>query len=213
MTTTARNLDEGAGVFHVYCRGNNGQKVLEQESQKKSFLHLVTSAKKRYDFDIYNYAVMDNHYHFLLDVVGLVLPKVMHFLNRGYSECHKRLENRVGRLWQGRYKSTPIKDLNHLLTCAAYIELNPVRAGIVADPGDYRWSSYRHYAFGEKNDLVTENPEFVSLAHGAAERRRIYGVLTKMWLQTETAPVPKDPLFQQVEINGKRYGWTEKTAR
>lgn len=76
--------------------------------------------------------------------------------------------------WQGKYKCNIIKDDNYLLTCGLYIERNPAEASLVNLPEDYIWSSYRAYAFGEKNNIITIDPIFETLGRDVKERREAY---------------------------------------
>lgn len=85
-----------------------------------------------------------------------------------------KTEGRTGCLWEGRYKSSPISTDEYLLACCRYIELNPVRAGIVVDPADYRWSSYGIKIGNYKRDLLDYDPCYIGLAENEKSRSEIY---------------------------------------
>lgn len=104
---------------------------------------------------VHAYVLMTNHVHLLMtpEAPGQV-ARVMQDLGRRYVRYINERYHRTGTPWEGRYKSCPVADDRYLLQCQRYIELNPVRARMVGDPADYRWSSHRHTAFGEPDPLV-----------------------------------------------------------
>jgi putative transposase len=127
---------------------------------------------------IHAFVLMTNHTHLLITPgTERSLPLLMQAMGRGYVQKLNRRYNRTGTLWQGRYKASLIQDDPYLLTCYRYIELNPVRAGMVRLPGDYRHSSYRHNATGESNALLTAHPVYQSLAATQEKRLAAYRAL------------------------------------
>jgi len=105
---------------------------------------MLKKALKKYSVALYAYCLMPNHVHLLIepkDVHGM--SKCMHWVNRGYTAYFNAKYEKVGHLWQGRFKSKPIIKGRYLINCATYIECNPVRANLVEDPLDYQWSSYK----------------------------------------------------------------------
>ena len=102
------------------------------------------------------------------------LPMMMQSLGRRYVGRFNILHGRTGTLWEGRYKAALVDTDSYLLACYRYIELNPVRAGMVAAPADYRWSSHRANALGNDDRVVTPHPSFLALASCAERRRRAY---------------------------------------
>jgi putative transposase len=105
------------------------------------------------------------------------LGKTLQMLGRYYVQYFNYCYRRTGTLWEGRYKATLIDSESYLLTCMRYIELNPVRAGMVADPSDYPWSSYHYDALGKADDLVTPHTEYQRLGNNDHERRAAYRTL------------------------------------
>lgn len=143
--------------YHVVTRGNQKQAVFFENEDYERYLLMTKRAKKRYDVSIYAYCLMPNHIHFLLYVeVKDELSKFMHWLNRGYAAYFNAKQNKVGHVWQGRFKSRPIIKGRYLLHVAEYIEANPVRAKLVADIADYRWSSYRERCLLAKKDVTDD---------------------------------------------------------
>ena len=101
---------------------------------------------------------MKNHPHLAIEIRnGISISKIMQAINLSYSIYFRKRYNYIGHVWQGRFKSNPIGKDSYLLKCLRYIDQNPVRKGLVRDPADYKWGSYRYYAFGEKNPLLDIN--------------------------------------------------------
>ncbi|WP_366535742.1 transposase [Streptococcus pneumoniae] len=121
------------------------------------------------------YVWMGNHSHLLAspDVCG-GLSRMMQAVSRTYVRRVNERQGRTGTLWEGRFHSTVVDSDRYLLACQRYIELNPVRAGKVAHPGDYRWSSYRANARGRPNALLEPHSAFELMGSDADERRRRY---------------------------------------
>jgi putative transposase len=118
---------------------------------------------------------MTNHVHLLMspgttDGIGRVLQSV----GRRYVGRFNKRQGRTGTLWEGRYRATPVDADHYLFACYRYIELNPVRANMVADPADYRWSSYPANALGHDDPLVTPHEAFLALGTSPERRRAAY---------------------------------------
>ena len=163
------------GVFHITIRGNNKRCVFRRDYDYARFESLLIRYKKKLDFYIYHYVLMKNHVHLILKTTEkTAISKLMQGVSLSYHHYYRRKNRYVGHLWQGRFKSFIIKDDEYLLTAALYVEKNPVEAGLVKDPSEYRWSSYRHYAFGELNPIIDTNPIYENMGRTAQERQSIY---------------------------------------
>ena len=174
MPTGGRVIYDGA-VCHIIQRGNNRQKIFREEKDYEKFLYLTKKYKARYAFDVYNYCLMSNHLHFFIKISrGRDIEKLMQGIFQSFRFHYYKTYKYTGYLFQGRYKSKIIEKDAYLLECARYIERNPLRAGIVKDLSHYKWSSYLYYAYGLKNDLITENPMYANLGHSAIERQKAY---------------------------------------
>ena len=157
---------------HVIQRGVDRQAVFFEAQDYRHYLDTLRCAAHRYDCAVHAYVLMTNHTHLLITPGSeRALPLLMQAMGRGYVQKLNRHYNRTGTLWQGRYKASLIQDDQYLLTCYRYIELNPVRAGMVRRPGDYPYSSYRHNANGQPDSLITTHPLYRSLA--ATQRQRL----------------------------------------
>ena len=148
MSVSARLVADGA-CYHINTRGNQRQRVFKVVSDYEKYIAQLKRFKKKYKFKLYGYCLMPNHVHLVGETEQKGnLAKFMHGLTRSYTIYFNRTYQKVEHLWQGRFKSKIIiKDI-YLLNCINYIELNPVRAGIVASPEAYRWSSYRERNLG-----------------------------------------------------------------
>jgi putative transposase len=130
---------------------------------------------------------MPNHVHLLVTPSSEgAVAALMQALGRRYVRLFNQMHGRSGTLWEGRYKSSLIDSETYLLTCHRYIDLNPVRAGLVGDPRDFRWSSHRHYRLGERNPIVTRHPVFDALGSDEPRRQSAFEALFREKLAEET---------------------------
>jgi putative transposase len=160
---------------HVIQRGNNKQAIFGGAADYQALLALLLEAARQHKVAIHSYVLMTNHLHLLAtpqDDVGL--PLMMQQVGRSYVRLFNKTHQRTGTLFEGRYKSTLIQTERYLLACMAYIDLNPVRAGMVAQPQDYPWSSYGYYAGLRSDPLVTPHPHFWNLGNTPFAREAAY---------------------------------------
>ena len=129
---------------HIIQRGHNRQVVFASEEDYQYYVDNLCEWKEKLGCKVYAYCLMTNHVHLIVDPGedGGNLARLMKRLAGRQTRYLNKLEKRTGSLWVGRFKSSTISTNEYLLACCRYVELNPVRAGIVADPIDYRWSSY-----------------------------------------------------------------------
>lgn len=168
---------------HIIMRGNNRSEIFCASSDYLFFLEKLQQACNTHGCDIHAYVLMTNHVHLLVTPFEeQSLPKAMQMLGRYYVQHYNYCYQRTGTLWEGRYKATLIDSEAYLLTCMRYIELNPVRADMVAHPSEYPWSSYHHNALGQPNDLITPHPEYQRLGKTDEERQAAYRQLFKSHL-------------------------------
>ena len=174
MPRAPRILPE-TGVFHVFTRGNNKQDVFHDDEDFRTYIGLLKEYKSRSPFYLYHFVLMTNHPHLVIETKeGSNLSKIMQGINLSYVYHYRRKYGHVGHFWQGRFKSLLIQKDSYLLECGKYIELNPVRAKLAEKPEDYKWSSYRVYAYGEDNPLVDVNPLYETLGKTREERQMSY---------------------------------------
>ncbi len=133
-------------IYHVTTRGNARQTIFFDEKDYNNFLFILGEVIERYNWCIYSYCLMGNHYHLILETPVGNLSKGMRHLNGVYTQKVNYWHSRTGHIFQGRYKSIVIDKQNYLLEVCRYVVLNPVRASMVERPEDYVWSSYRSIA-------------------------------------------------------------------
>jgi len=143
--------------YHIIVRGNQKQNVFIDNEDFSKYLYTLKKAKRKYKIMLYSYCLMPNHVHLLIEVEKVRnMSKFMHWLNRGYAEYFNVKYQKVGHVWQGRFKSKPILKGQYLVHCANYIECNPIRANITDDIINYEWSSYKERCLLSKIELLDE---------------------------------------------------------
>jgi putative transposase len=161
--------------LHLIQRGNNRQACFFADEDYRFYLDWLDEHARKTGCRIHAYALMTNHVHLLLSADRVQAPSaLMKALGQRYVQYVNRVYRRSGTLWEGRYRSCPIQEEAYLLACQRYIELNPVRAAMVAHPGEYRWSSYRANGQGEENRLIQPHALYLALGNDAADRRSAY---------------------------------------
>ncbi len=143
-------IEYPGAVYHVTARGNEKKAVFRDDGDRRVFLSVLQEVGHRYHWICHAYCLMDNHYHILIETPEGNLSVGMRQLNGVYTQSFNRLHKRVGHLFQGRFKGVLVQKESHLLEVSRYVVLNPVRAGIVERPEQWRWSSYRATAGQEK---------------------------------------------------------------
>jgi putative transposase len=167
---------------HVIQRGNNRQAIFFAEDDYRYYLNCLQKAKMKVQCKIYAYVLMTNHVHLLVEPVSLGgLGEFMQSVGRRYVRYINEAYQRSGTLWEGRYKSAIVSRDEYLIMCSRYIEMNPVRAGMVRTVGEYDWSSYRFHAWGKVDRLLDEDPWYVGLGKDFKERRQAY----KTWMEAD----------------------------
>lgn len=160
---------------HVTQRGNNRNDCFYTIEDYRFYLDCMQDAALRFHVAIHAYVLMTNHVHLLLtpaDEFGA--SRMIQSIGRRYVSHINRKYRRTGTLWEGRHKASPVDAEAYLLACYRYIELNPLRAGIVNSPDDYPWSSYLCHAYGDHDGLVTDHAVFENLGVTRDERSRHY---------------------------------------
>ncbi len=130
-------------LYHITSRGNAQENIYQDDNDREEFITLLNKCCKRYNWYCHAYCLMSNHYHLLIETGSPNLSKGMKHLNGAYTQAYNRTHNRVGHVYQGRFKSILVQKESYLLELARYIVLNPVRARMVRSAKDWKWSSYR----------------------------------------------------------------------
>lgn len=165
---------------HVIQRGNNRQPIFASAVDYKALLALLEESAKKFDVSVHAYVLMTNHFHLLATPqTQNGLPMMMQAVGRSYVRYFNDTQSRSGTLWEGRYKSTLIQTERYLLTCMAYIDLNPVRAGLVGAPQDYPWSSHLHYLGARQDRWITPHALYWELGNTPFAREAAYAELVQ----------------------------------
>lgn len=168
-------LSIAAYPHHVVQRGNNGQAIFLSDQDRLQMLDLLESQAQLCEVAVHAYVLMDNHFHLLLTPrTEDGLSRLMQAIGRRYVRYFNDRHGRTGTLWEGRYKSTLLEAETYLLACMAYIDLNPVRTGLVGQARDYPWSSHAHYAGLRGDRLVTPHPLYWGLGNTPFAREAAY---------------------------------------
>lgn len=172
---------------HVIQRGNNRQACFLEEKDYSAYLSWLDQYARESDCVIHAYVLMTNHVHLLLTPrTSTAAGDLMKRLGQRYVQYVNRTYGRSGTLWEGRFRSCLTREDDYVLACYRYIELNPVRAGIVDHPGEYRWSSYRFNAEGEFSKPLTVHPIYSALGPDEESRRAAYRELFRYQLDPGT---------------------------
>jgi REP-associated tyrosine transposase len=168
-------------LYHVMTRGNNRQVIFKDDEDYTRYLEILQKYRQKYKFKLYHYVLMSNHVHLVLQpsAQGGALSEIMKGINLSYAYHYKKKNKHVGHFWQDRYKSIIVSEDEYLLACGSYVELNPVRACMVKDPKEYRWSSYSYYAYGADNTVLDKHLVFRNFGRNAGERQQKYRQFVK----------------------------------
>jgi len=161
--------------LHIIQRGNNRQPIFGGRDDVTFFRDCLARAARNRGVAIHAYVFMTNHVHLLVTpMLATSVPKMMQSIGRIYVQYFNSTYRRTGTLWEGRYRAAIVDDERYLLTCMRYIELNPVRAGMVDDPVDYRWSSFRANACGGFDPLVVSHAIYEQMGVSPDDRQTAY---------------------------------------
>ncbi|MDE2616464.1 MAG: transposase [Burkholderiales bacterium] len=171
---------------HVIQRGNNRQAIFLRDADRQRMLDLLEDHAQQNEVAVHAYVLMDNHFHLLLTPQSSQgLSRLMQAVGRRYVRHFNDAHGRSGTLWEGRYRSTLIETERYLLACMAYIDLNPVRSGLVVQARDFSWSSHTHYAGLRADRLVTPHPLYWELGNTPFAREAAYARLVQEGLSLQ----------------------------
>lgn len=160
---------------HIIQRGNNRQVCFGSDDDMAAYVYWLKDYTQKFKVDVHAWVLMTNHVHLLVTPqTDDGVSAFMQALGRHYVRYFNRQYKRSGTLWEGRFKSCLVQSEEYLLSCYRYIELNPVRANMVADPGDYKWSSYQCNALGKQSALCSPHQEYLKLGSTTYTRQQVY---------------------------------------
>ena len=197
-------------VYHVTSRGDRRESIFEDDQDRLIFLGIVAQALSRFDGQMLAYCLMGNHYHFVLHTRKANLSSLMRHINGVYTQAFNRRHDKVGHLFQGRFKAILVDRDAYLLEVCRYVELNPVRAGTTRKPHTWPWSSYRAHVGLEPA------PEWLDVdgLHGyvlgrpvrsAPERHRAGQTYARLVASAGNLRLWDDALRQQVYLGGDNF--------
>ena len=179
---------------HIVQRGNNRQDCFLTAGDRLRYLGQLQQSSTRYAVQVHAYVLMSNHVHLLVtSSTETGVSRMLQYLGRCYVSSFNRIHQRTGTLWEGRFRSSVIDSERYLFACYRYIELNPVRAGLVENPADYPWSSYRTNALGARNPVVQPRREWIEMGSSPDRRQRQYRALFDVPLE--------EPVLNELRAN------------
>lgn len=196
-----------AGVAqHIVQRGNDRQPCFFRDADYDRYLQDLREASLKFGCHLHAYVLMTNHVHLLVSPqeAGAV-GRMMQAVGRRYVRYVNDSLGRTGTLWEGRYKSCLVDSERYVLACYRYIELNPVRAAMVASPGEYRWSSYGANALGQTDPLVSPHPTYLQLDRDASHRQARYRDLVSAGLLEDEIEAIRLYVARQRALGSSRF--------
>jgi putative transposase len=170
---------------HIIQRGNNGQPIFKTSADYQRMLAILQEQAQEFQVAVHAYVLMDNHFHLLVTPQTEVgLSPMMQAVGRAYVRYFNDTYQRTGTLWDGRYRSTVLEAERYLLPCMACMDLNPSRAGLVAQVGQYPWSSFGHYAGQRVDKLVTAHPLVWALGNTPFAREAAYTEMVQVGISS-----------------------------
>lgn len=191
---------------HVVQRGNNRQVCFGNEEDMKAYLNWLKDYSVKYSVEIHAWVLMTNHVHLLCTPQKEnAVSKMMQSIGRMYVRYYNYTYQRSGTLWEGRFKSSLIQGECYLLGLHRYIELNPVRAGMVKEPSDYSWSSYGCNALGVETELQTPHELYLALGKTKQERLSHYRELFKAHVSIKLLEEVRGSLNKGLALGSERF--------
>lgn len=200
--------------LHIVQRGHNRDACFFCDEDYGAYLTWLADGLRDTGCQLHAYVLMTNHVHLLLTPPAQMesVPRLLIMLGRRYVQYINKAYRRTGTLWDSRYKSSSIQTEAYLLQCQRYIELNPVRAGMVNDPAHYRWSSYRGNGLGAgdpvaglSQPLITPHPLYLGLGADAESRQAAYRELFRSELDREAISHIRLALNQSQPLGDSRF--------
>jgi len=150
----APRIKDAGFLHHVISLGNDRQPLFKSTADFQTYIDLLEEGRKKYPLKIYNFVLMTNHVHLLIEpTADGNLSKFMEMVSKNYAKYFNKKYDRIGHVFQGRFKSFLIQEDRYYFACTRYIDLNPFKAAIVSDPKDYMWSGFGGLAYGQKRAL------------------------------------------------------------
>jgi len=153
-----KRIEFDGAMYHVTQRGNNHEPIFSTGAHKNTYLRLLKTYKRKFDFRLLGYTLMNNHYHLLVQTGAEPLSRIMHSINTTYSRYYNRENERSGHVFSSRYAASLVLDDSYLFAVLRYLHWNPVRANISSSAAGYKWSSDNAY---RRNDNSFVDIDFI----------------------------------------------------
>lgn len=158
MPRVGRNLVDNQ-IYHIINRGNRRQTVFHDKNDYERFLKLLLESKEKYNIKYYAYCLMPNHFHLVIYTkIAENLSNALHWISSSYVRYYNKRYSLSGHLWQGRYKSFLVQEETYLLILLKYVDANPLRAKIVRDCIDYKYSSAKNRVLKISDEIISSPP-------------------------------------------------------
>ena len=199
---------------HIVQRGNNRLPCFLDDEDRQRYLQCLLESLNRFGCRLHAYVLMDNHTHLLMTPGEAgAMSRLMHTFARNYTGMFNHRHGRTGTLWEGRYKACLVDSEGYFLACSRYIELNPVRAWIAAEPADYPWSSHRANAGSAYDPLLSPHACYLALGSDRASRAAAYRNMFDERLPDDMVGEIQCYLRQQRALGSDRFrAWVEARA-
>lgn len=196
-------IEIAGGLYHVTSRGDRREEIYLTDADREAWLDIFGDVCRRYRWICHAYCLMNNHYHIVVETADGNLSKGMRHLNGVYTQWFNRTHERIGHVFQGRYKSILIEKDSYLLELSRYVVLNPVRAGMVVDVRDWQWSSYQAM-IGESECPLWLKTKWL-LDQFGRQRKRAVGKYIDFVSAGLGLPSVWDELRNQIYLGGDRF--------
>ncbi|MBP6395064.1 MAG: transposase [Giesbergeria sp.] len=201
---------------HIIQRGNNRQLIFADTQDFETMLALLGQNAQKFAVALHAYVLMDNHFHLLATPsTAEALPLMMQAVGRSYVRYFNQRHGRSGTLWEGRYRSTLIESERYLLACMVYLDLNPVRAGMVRQAADWRWSGHAHHVGARVDGLVTPHALYWALGNTPFAREAAYGALVQAGVSSQQQKALSDAALRGWALGDEAFvaALQQKSAR
>jgi putative transposase len=196
---------------HITQRGHNRQACFLDNTDRRRYLADLEYALQRHEVELHAWVLMSNHVHLLATPrAERALSRMMQTLGRRYVRWFNDRHERSGTLWEGRFGASLVESEAYLLACMRYIELNPVRAGMVRRAADYRWSSYAANGLDVADPLVTPHPVYLALRATTPKRLAAYRRLCEQAIEEEVLAAIREAVHSGTALGNEAFkDWIE----
>ena len=172
----ALRIQDAGYVHHVVCKGNDSQKLFNSHEDYETYLTLLNEARSKFSLKVYNFVLMDNHIHLLVEPEeDGGLSKSMEYVSKGYAKYFNKKYERTGHVFGGRFKSFIVQEEKYFFACSRFIDVNPIKWQVVANPEQYDWSGFSYLGYGREGVFKLDRHDiYKNLGENPQERQLVY---------------------------------------